>query len=90
MSMAWIKRRLVVGTPIELVHHGWFLTIPLPLQGVRTIKAVRSSEVRFSNGSWLCWPPSKYVRETALGFEISLADPGEPVDWSQVLRYEWR
>jgi len=90
MSLAEIKRRLVVGSKVELVHHSWYPNLKPTMLGVRSIKTAQTNAVQFSNGSWLWWPKADHVRDTDNGFEVSLYEGSGPVTWGEVMRYEWR
>lgn len=85
MSAAAVKRRLVLGTKIQMVKHDWFPVIPPKLAVVRQVTTVQTNEVQFSGGSWLYWDKNNKIRETPRGFEYSL-EPG----FTKTIQYEWR
>ena len=93
MSLANIRRKLVVGQRLELVHHSWFSDVPPKLAGVRSIATVRANSIDIAVLSYvsrLQIPPATHIRETPNGFEVALADAPNPPNWDEVMRYEWR
>jgi hypothetical protein len=87
MSLAAIKRRLQLGSKIQMVRHDWGPggKPHEKVAAVRTVKIVRTTGVMFEGGSWLYWPKADEVLETKEGFWISLRD-----DFKQRIEYEWR
>jgi len=98
MSLANVKRRMQVGQKIQLVQHDWLDTVvvgnlgntrlkPSPgMMDVREVVKVTGKAIQFSNQSWLDWPTANRLRETANGFEVSLADD----KFTHIMRYEYR
>lgn len=102
MSLAAIKRRIQVGTKLQVVRHDW---PSLRLHGetdeqynakrdaffaVREVVVVKAGEIGFRTGeriSWLSWPKADSIRETANGFQVDLQGSGE---FKELMEYEWR
>lgn len=102
MSLAAIKRRVQVGSKLQIVRHDWPM---LRLHGetdeqykakqdkffaVREVVAVKGSEVGFQTGervSWLSWPKADSIRETSNGFQVDLNGNGL---FASIMEYEYR
>lgn len=102
MSLASIKRRITVGSKLQVIRHDWPM---LRLNGesaeqyaakhaaffaVREVAIVQTGAVGFKTGervSWLSWPKASSIRETPTGFQVDLNDTG---NFDEVMEYEWR
>jgi hypothetical protein len=101
MSLASIKRRAVVGAKLQIVRHDWpMLRLNQTEEeyqakrdaffAVREIVISKPTEIGFRTGekiSYLSWPKSNAVRETANGFDVDLKGDGA---FSEIISYEWR
>ena len=84
MRLAELKRRLRVGTRVELINPR------SPRQaGVREVSRVQTNAVAFRNAdgreSWLDFPTAKHLSGTPTGFIIH-----DPEDSDFTLEYAWR
>jgi hypothetical protein len=102
MSLSAIKRRIAVGSKLQVVRHDW---PALRLHGetdeqyqakrasffaVREVVAVKAGEIGFQTGervSWLSWPKANSIRETDKGFQVDLNGDGE---FRHIMEYEYR
>ena len=102
MSLASIKRRVHVGSKLQVVRHDW---PALRLNGetaeqyaakrarffaVREVVSIRGGDVGFKTGdrvSYLTWPKAGSIRETPNGFQVDLNDNG---DFASIMEYEYR
>ena len=102
MSLAAIKRKITVGTKLQVTRHDW---PALRLHGesdehydakraaffaVREVVLVKAGEIGFQTGecvSYLSWPKLNAIRETANGFQVDLRGTGE---FNEIMEYEFR
>ena len=102
MSLAAIKRRVTLGSKLQVVRHDW---PALRLHGetdeqyqakrasffaVREVVRVTAGEIGLQTGervSMLAWPKSNSIRETSNGFQVDLNGDGQ---FRHIMEYEYR
>jgi hypothetical protein len=102
MSLAAIKRRVVVGSKLQIVQHDWpalrmngetdeaYAAKQAAFFAVREVAIVRAGEIGFKTGervSYLSWPKANSIRETANGFDVDLNGDG---NFTHIISYEYR
>ena len=102
MSLSAIKRRVTLGSKLQVVRHDW---PALRLHGetdeqyqakrasffaVREVVRATGAEIGFQTGervSLLSWPKASSIRETPNGFQVDLQGTGE---FREIMEYEYR
>ena len=97
MTLAELKRKLQVGSKLQIVHHSYASQVPVERResffGVREVIKVQSNAIVLSSsrddkkGSWLTWPKVNQIRFQDDGFEICLDEDGS---FKHSMRYEYR
>jgi hypothetical protein len=103
MSLASIKRRVKVGSRLQVVRHDWpalrlhgqtdeeYTAKRAAFFAVREVVSVRGGEIGLRTGedrtSYLTWPKAGSIRETPKGFQVDLNGAG---DFAAVMEYEYR
>lgn len=102
MSLAAIKRRIVVGSKLQVVRHDWpalrlhgetdeqYQAKRDAFFGVREVVQVTAGEIGFKTGervSYLSWPKATAIRETENGFQVDLRGDAS---FTHIMEYQYR